>query len=109
MSGKEPRLSPLELRRRMLIAESELNRAQLLQEWESMTAPVRGFAERSKSFGSMATSAASLATGLFTFRRGPPTPVPEKPSWLDTVLKGVRLAASIGLAFRAKGEKEETK
>lgn len=109
MSGKEPHLNALKLRKRMLIAESELNRAQLLQEWESMTAPVRGFAERAKSFGSMASSAASLATGLFTFRRGPPAPATAKPSWIDTVLKGVRLAASIGLAFRANGHKEETK
>lgn len=109
MSGKEPCLNPLVLRKQLLVAESELNRAQLLQEWESMTAPVRGFAERAKSFGAMASSATSLATGLFTFRRGTPAPAAAKPSWIDAVLKGVRLAASIGLAFRAKGDKKESK
>ena len=109
MSGKTPDLNPLVLRKQMLVAESELNRAQLLREWDSMTAPVRGFAGRAKSFGSMASSAASLATGLFTFRRGPPAPVTEKPSGLDVILKGVRLAASIGIAFRARGDKKENK
>jgi len=32
MFGKEPALSPLELRKRLLIAESEINRIQLQQE-----------------------------------------------------------------------------
>ena len=112
MPGTEPHLSPLELRKRMLIAESELNRAQLFQEWESMTAPVRGFADRARSLGSMVSSAASLATGLFTFRRrrssAPASPT-GKPTWTDAILRGVRLAASIGLAFRANGDKDETR
>jgi hypothetical protein len=95
----------------MLIAESELNRAQLVHEWDSMTAPVHGFADRARSLGSMVSSAASLATGLFTFRRRPSASAPSagKPSWTDAILKGVRLAASIGLAFRANADKEETK
>ncbi len=109
MSGEEPHLSPLELRKRMLIAESELNRAQLLKEWESMTAPVRGFAERARSFGSMASSAASLVAGLATFWRCQPMPAPAKPSRVETVLRGVRLAASIALTLRARGDKEEPK
>ena len=110
MPGNEPRLSPLESRKRLLIAESELNRAQLLQDWESMAAGVRGFAERARSFSSLASSAASLVTGLWTFRRARSSmPAAEKPSWIDTVLKGVRLAASIGLAFRARDDKEEGK
>jgi len=92
-----------------LIAESELNRAQSFQEWESMTADVRGLAERARSFGSMASSAASLVTGLWTFRRGQPVPDTGKPSWIDTALKGMRLAASVGLAFRTRDAKEEVK
>jgi len=96
----------------MLIAESELNRAQLVDEWASMTAPVRGFADRARSLGSMVSSATSLAAGLFSFSRRRPTaaaPPTGKPSWTDAILRGVRLAASIGLAFRANGDKEETK
>ena len=36
MFGKKPRLNPLESRKQLLIAESELNRAQLVQEWQAM-------------------------------------------------------------------------
>ena len=36
MFGKKPRLNPLESRKQLLIAESELNRAQLVQEWQTM-------------------------------------------------------------------------
>jgi len=93
----------------MLIAESELNRGQLLQEWESMSAGVRGLAERTRSFSSMASSAASLVTGLWRCRRGRSKPAAEKLSWIDTLLKYVRLAPSIGLAFRASADKEESK
>ena len=109
MSGKEPQLTPLESRKRMLIAESDLNRAQLLQEWQSMTAEVRGLAERARTFSSMASSVASLVTGLWTCRNGPSKTAAAKPSWIDTVLKGVRLAASLGLAFRAPADQEESK
>ena len=35
MSGKNPRMNPLESRKQLLIAESELNRAQLVQELET--------------------------------------------------------------------------
>ena len=79
------------------------------QEWESMTAGVRGLAEKARTLSSMASSAASLVTGLWTCRNGPSKTAAEKPSWIDTVLKGVRLAASVGLAFRAPADQEESK
>ncbi len=109
MSGKEPQLSPLESRKRMLIAESELNRAQSLQEWKSMTAGVRGLAERASTFSSIASSTASLVTGLWRCRGGLSRPAAANPSPIETVLRGVRLAASVGLAFRAPADQEESK
>ncbi|MEY2409454.1 MAG: hypothetical protein QOF48_2124 [Verrucomicrobiota bacterium] len=111
MSGKKPHVTALELRKRLLIAESALNRAQLIGAWDSMTNPVRLFAVRAQSFSSMASSAASLLTGLATCGRGFPSPANGKPipSWTDTILKGVRLAASVGLAFRANGHSGDAK
>ena len=35
MFGNNPRVNPLEARKRLLVAESELNRAQLVEEWAS--------------------------------------------------------------------------
>ena len=109
MFAEDSRLSPLESRKQLLVAESELNRAQSLQEWESMTSGVRTLAGRARAWSSLVSSAASLVAGLLTFRRGPSMLAAGKPSWIDTVLKGVRLAASLGLAFRAPADQEESK
>lgn len=110
MSGKRPHLSPLESRKQLLIAESELNRAQLLRECQAMTDEVHGLTARARSIASLASSAASLVTGLFTFRRGRSAPASVRSPGIDTLLRSVRLAASVGLAFRARGHgKQEDK
>jgi hypothetical protein len=51
MFGNNPRMNPLESRKRLLIAESELNRTQLVQEWVALAAGVRTLTGRVKSFG----------------------------------------------------------
>lgn len=102
-------MNPLESRKQLLIAESEINRAGLLQEWLTVAERVHHLARRARSFSSLASSAASLVVGLATFRRGRPSvPAPPKPSSIDAVLRGVRLAASLGLAFRDRSNKEES-
>jgi hypothetical protein len=103
MSGKNPRLNPLQSRKQLLIAESELNRAQLVQEWEAMAGGVRAVADRAKIFAAVASSAAVLVASLAAFRRGKPAPVEAKPSWLQTILKGASLVSTLWLAFRSPG------
>ena len=109
MLGKAPRVNPLESRKQLLIAESELNRAQLVQEWVALTAGVRTLTSRAKSFGSIASAAALLVAGLTAFRRGKCEDTEVKPSWLKTVFKGAGMVSSIWLAFRAKGRDQENK
>jgi hypothetical protein len=109
MFGKNARMNPLESRKQLLIAESELNRAQLVQEWVAMTAGVRMLTDRAKSFGSIASSAALLVAGLAAFRRGKPVDADAKPSWLQTILKGAGLISTLWLAFREKGHDQENK
>lgn len=104
MFGKNPRVNPLELRKQLLIAESELNRAQLSEEWQTMTRGVHSFASRVKSVGSVASAAALLVAGMSAFRRGRAAPADAKPSWIHRMLKGARLASSIWFAFRARRE-----
>ncbi|MEI9960905.1 MAG: hypothetical protein WDM76_07150 [Limisphaerales bacterium] len=48
-------MNPLELRKRLLIEESELNRAQLVQEWHAMAHDVRSLTNRVKTIGSFAS------------------------------------------------------
>ena len=104
MPGTEPSLSPLELRKRLLIAESEINRVQLREEWETMAGGIRGVADRAKTIGSYASMAAALAAGVAAFKHSKSkAPAPdENHSWVRTMIKGLRLAASLWLAFRAR-------
>jgi hypothetical protein len=103
MSGKNPRLNPLQSRKQLLIAESELNRAQLVREWETMADGVRSVADRAKFFASIASSVAVLVAGLAAFRRGKPAQAEAKASWLQTILKGASLVSTLWLAFRSPG------
>jgi len=102
-------MNPLESRRQLLIAESELNRAELVGDVVTLTAGVRTFADRAKSFGSIASSAAVLVAGLAAFRRGKPVVAGAKRSWLQTIFKGAGLIPPLWLAFRAKGHHQKDK
>ena len=102
MFGKNPRLNPLESRKQLLIAESELNRAQLVQEWQTMADGVRSLADRARTISSLASAAASLIAGLAPFRRTRSAPAGEKPSWWQTLLKGAQLAGLLWSEFRQR-------
>ena len=102
MFGNNPRVNPLESRKQLLIAESELNRAQLAREWGALRASVRILTSRVKSFGSIASAVALLVAGLAAFRHRKVMPAKAKPSWVQTVLRGAQLANSIWLAFRTR-------
>ncbi len=110
MSGKNPRMNPLASRKKLLIAESELNRVQLIQELRTISDEVHSLTSQARTIGSLASSAVSLVTGLASFRRKKESaPAAEKPSWLQTVLKGAQLAGSLWSAFRPQrcGQKEK--
>jgi hypothetical protein len=107
MFGKAPQLSPLALRKQLLIAESELNRAQLSEEWQTMRHAARDLAHRARIIAAWASSAALLLAGVRALRRDPPPPKTAKCSWFQKILSGARLASTIWLAFRPRGEKEE--
>jgi HPt (histidine-containing phosphotransfer) domain-containing protein len=102
-------MNPLELRKLLLIAESELNRAQLVQEWQVMASEVHSLAHQARTIRSIASAVTSLVAGLAYFRREKSASTAEKPSWLQTVLKGVQLAGSLWSAFRpqSRGQKEK--
>lgn len=107
MFGKMSHVTSRELQKQLLIAESELNRAQMVEDLTGLTAGVRTLARRAKSFGSIASSAAMLAAGLAACRRGKPADANAKPSWLQPVLKGASLISSFWLAFRSRGRHQQ--
>jgi len=102
-------MNSLESRKRILIAESELNRAQLVQEWQTMADGVRSVTDRAKSFGSIASIAAVWVAGLAAIRRSKFSRPGEKPSWWQTILKGAGMVSTLWLAFRAKGHDQQDK
>jgi hypothetical protein len=95
-------VNPLESRKQLLVVESEINRAQLAQEWQTMADEVRSVADRARTISSLASAAASLIASLASFRRARSAPVDGKPLWWQTLLKGAQLAGSLWSKFRPR-------
>ena len=103
MFGNNPRVTPLVSRKQLLIAESEINRVRMQEEWQAMADGVRSLADRAKSLGSIASAAAMLVTGVAAFRRDKHVDAAAaKPSCLQNILKGAGLISNLWLAFRAR-------
>jgi hypothetical protein len=100
MFEKNPRMNPPVSRKQLLIAESELNRAQLVQEWQAMADEVHSLASRARTISFFASAAGTLIAGLASFRRKKSAPAAEKPLWLQTILKGAQLAGLLWCEFR---------
>ncbi|MGD1087790.1 MAG: hypothetical protein ABR955_03565 [Verrucomicrobiota bacterium] len=96
MSGKTTGLTTLETRKQQLLVESELNRAQLLNELRELKSEVRHLKPQVQAIGSMASAAAKLA-GTFSHR--------DKDDkghfWISTLLKGVQIGALFWRALRS--------
>ena len=102
-------MNPLASRKKLLISESELNRAQLIRDWRTMTDEVHALTSQARTIGAFASAAASLVTGLLSFRHKKPAPVAEKPSWLKTILKGAGQLSNFWQAFRPQDHDQKDK
>jgi hypothetical protein len=102
MFGKKNQLSPLESRKQMLIAESEINRTQMIQEWRAAVNDVHALAAQARTITSYASAGAVLVATLASLRRSPASSAGVKSSWLQTVVKAAKVAGSLWLAFRAR-------
>ena len=102
-------MSPLASRKKLLVAESELNRAQLVQDWQTMADEVHALAGRAKTLRSIVFSTASLVAGLAAFRRHKAASAAEKHSWLQTIIKSAGLVSTIWQTLRpqSRGQKEQ--
>ncbi len=95
-------MKPLESRKQLLLAESELNRAQMVGDLATLTTDVRTLTRRASRSGSLAASAALLAMGLTAFQRGQPAGPAAKPSQINRILNGAVLLATLWLAVSAQ-------
>ena len=88
-------------RKQILIAASERNRAQMVQDWQMMTDEAQALADRARTIRSVATAAAAFGSGLFLLWRHRPAATAQKPSWLQTLLKGAGTVSALWSRFRA--------
>jgi hypothetical protein len=100
-------MNPLASRKKLLIAESELNRAQLVQELEIMADQVHSLADQAMTIGSFASAAATLVAGIASFGRKKSAPADEKPSWLKTILNGAGMVSTIWQSFRSQSRDQK--
>jgi hypothetical protein len=94
-------MSPLQSQKQLLITESELNRAQLVQEWQTMSSDVHTLAEQAGTIRSIASSVATLVAGLSSLRQKKTAPASEKTSWWQTILKGAGTVSSVWSELRS--------
>ncbi len=71
-------MNPLTSRKKLLIAESELNRAQLFNDWQELAGEVNGLSKQFKTVGFIASTAASLISGVTALRQKKPRPLLKK-------------------------------
>jgi hypothetical protein len=102
-------MNPLETRKQLLIAESELNRAQLVQEWQMVADDAHALARKASIIASWVSIAASLVAGLAFLRRKKSAHAAEKPSRLQTILRGAGLVSTIWRLFRSQGHGQKDK
>jgi hypothetical protein len=95
-------MKSLESRKQLLIAESELNRAQLVLEWRTLADEARSLVHQARTISSFASAAATLVAGLTSCRRKTSPPAAAEPSWGQTIVKVAGLFSMFWSEFRAR-------
>ena len=103
MHGKTSRMSPLAMRKQLLVAESDLNRVQLADDITALKVDIHTLADRMKSFGSIAATIA----GVMSCFNGKATTAAPKPAWWQAALKGVGIASNFWLMLRSRSRKPQ--
>lgn len=94
-------MNELEIRKKLLIAESELNRALLNTESRLLAEKVHALTQHAKHIGMAASIMGLITAGFSAFKRNAtPSPTPKR-TWISTMLDGARLANSFWPFFRA--------
>ncbi len=103
MPARRTRLTPLGARKQLLIAESDVNRARMLEDASEFAAGFKSATSRARSIGSVASSAAMLMASAAALRPSGTVAAGVKASPFRALLKGVGLLSTLWLAFRAQG------
>jgi hypothetical protein len=94
-------MNPLASRKQLLVAESNLNRARLAEEWRMMAGEIHALAGKARTVGRLA-STATLVASLSCFRRNKAVSATGNPSWFQTILKGAGLVRLLWSLFQPR-------
>lgn len=94
-------MKALESRKQLLIAESELNREQLLQELGTLADEVHSLAHQAKTVGFIASAVTTLAVGWSSYRHRKAAAIAAKPSWWQALVQGAGLLGSVWAKIRS--------
>ena len=96
-------MTALALRKKLLLAESEVNREQLVVEYQSLAGEVRDLRGRFNTLCSAVTSAASVGiAGAKAIGEVRQIYSKEKGSWLSALFSGVRTGTSLWRSIRSR-------
>jgi hypothetical protein len=98
-------LNTLATQKELLLAESELNREELLKDLHILQAEIKKVKHRVHTAGSVASYAALLAAAVALFRheaRPTETETQPKVSWLSSAINGASLFFKIKSSLRDK-------
>ncbi|HTV41901.1 MAG TPA: hypothetical protein VMF08_15065 [Candidatus Sulfotelmatobacter sp.] len=104
MFGKKSYLKTLELRKQEILAQSDVNRVELLKDWEVLKTEMDRIKKHVRTAGSIASSAAFVAAAAALFRHkheAPNTESRSKVPWVSAALSGARVGASLFTKFRS--------
>ena len=100
MFGKKHRLIQIEMRKQLLVEESEVNRAQLTDASFTLRDELRMVTKGAETLASMCSSASMLVAGLANFRHNQKQgQLGVQQSWLQILNKGAGLFSSLWLVF----------
>jgi hypothetical protein len=108
MSGKRTELTPLQTRKQLLLLESEVNRALLVNEVHEFKGQINKLASHVTGMGSVVSASADLAGALAALGHAlaPKREPGGKPSWISSIVTGVRSGFSLWRAFSSRKEEK---
>lgn len=103
MSQSKSQMTSLALRKKLLLAESEINREQFVVEYRSLVDEIRELRGRFSVVGSAVASAASVGVaGVKAIGEARQVYSKERGSWLSALLTGMRAGTSIWKSIRSR-------
>lgn len=104
MFGPPHSMTPLETRKRLLVAESDLLRLQLSEDGDRLKSAWDRSGVRARFWSGLVASLAVLMTGLSALRQNSSADSAKRGSWVGRFLQGASLVSTLWLSWkRARG------